>query len=160
MHQLIRIIFGCAICCVGIIVLRHAHLVTGGAPGLALSVFYLTDLPFSIGFIIVNLPFYILSLWRMGLRFTLYSLFASVTLSMMTEFDRFFPPVILPELVGAVIGGVFVGLGLSYLFWNGASLGGVNILVLYLNKRYGINPGKSTFFIDAVIVLSGIYAVV
>jgi uncharacterized membrane-anchored protein YitT (DUF2179 family) len=53
----------------------------------------------------------------------------------------------------------FAGLGLSLLFWNGSSLGGVNILMLYLQKKYGWDPGKSTFLIDFGIVMTGVYTV-
>jgi len=78
---------------------------------------------------------------------------------MLTAIDQFLPNVLIPEWAGAILGGAFAGFGLSYLFWNGASLGGVNILVLYLQRKYNWDPGKTTLVIDTVIVLTGVYSV-
>ncbi|MDU2063613.1 MAG: YitT family protein [Sporomusaceae bacterium] len=154
-QKIIHIFIGCMISTVGILLLKHSHLVTGGAPGFALSISYLVGMPFSVAFILANLPFYILSVFRMGWNFTLSTLLAACLLSVMTEVDRSLTDFVVPNLVGAILGGGFAGLGLSYLFWNGASLGGVNILVLYLNRRFGWNPGKLTFICDFMIVLFG-----
>ena len=159
MHKMVNVAIGCLISTAGILLLRHAHLVTGGAPGLALGLSYLFGLPFSVAFILTNLPFYVLSIFFMGWRFTLSTLFAACLLAGMTEVDRLLGAFIVPDLAGALLGGGLAGMGLSYLFWNGASLGGANILALYLNKRYGWNPGKTTLVVDSVVVLSGVYAV-
>lgn len=159
MRKIICIILGCFITSGGILVLRHAHLVTGGVPGLALGISYMTGVPFFALFLLVNGPFYIFSVMRMGWKFTLYSLFAAVMVTLLTAIDQFLPNIIIPEWAGAILGGVLVGFGLSYLFWNGASLGGVNILVLYLQRKYGWDPGKTTFVADFVVVLTGLFSV-
>lgn len=159
MHKFGHIVAGCFISMIGILILRQAHLVTGGAPGLALAISYLTDLPFSVMFIVVNLPFYGLSLWKMGWDFTLSTLLAAVILAGLTGIDWGIARLILPDAVSAILGGAIAGFGLSYLFWNGASLGGVNILVLYLNRQFGWDPGKVTLVVDCTVVLTGIYAV-
>jgi uncharacterized membrane-anchored protein YitT (DUF2179 family) len=107
----------------------------------------------------VNLPFYILSIMKMGLDFTLSTLLSAGILSLLTAIDQFIPDIIVPEWTGALLGGGLVGFGLSYLFCNGSSLGGVNILVLYLQRKLGWDPGKTTFVIDFAVVLSGVYSV-
>lgn len=159
MLKVICIILGCLITSGGILVLRHAQLVTGGVPGLALGISYLTGVPFFVLFLLVNLPFYVLSVMRMGWKFTLSTLFAATIVAFLTAIDQFLPNIIIPEWAGAILGGVLVGFGLSYLFWNGASLGGVNILVLYLQRNYGFDPGKTTFIADSIVVLTGVYSV-
>ena len=159
MYKAIQIIVGCFFCSIGILELHHAHLVTGGVPGLSLSFSYLLGVPFATLFLAVNFPFYILSIMRMGWNFTLSTVFAALILSLLTAVDPFLPNIILPEWAGAVLGGGFVGFGLSCLFWNGSSLGGVNILVLYLQRRFGWDPGKTTFVVDCAVVLSGVYSV-
>lgn len=45
------------------------------------------------------------------------------------------------------------------MFFHGSSLGGANILVLYLQKRFGWDPGKMTFIIDFLVVMTGILSV-
>lgn len=159
MRKITCIILGCFITSCGILVLRHAHLVTGGVPGIALGISYLTGMPFSALFLLINGPFYVLSVMRMGWNFTLSTLFAAVMVTVLTAIDQFLPNIIISEWAGAVFGGVLMGFGLSYLFWNGASLGGVNILVLYLQRKCGWNPGKTTFVADFVVVLTSVYSV-
>lgn len=157
--KLAKVLGGCMIVSVGIIILKHAHLMTGGTAGLALSLTYFWGVPFSLGFFIVNIPFYILALMRMGLNFTVSTIFAVMSLSCMTELSRWAPDFVVPALVGAIAGGVVVGLGVAYLFSHGSSLGGANILTLYLQRRFGWDPGKVTFMIDFVVVMSGILSV-
>lgn len=159
MHKVAHVFIGCCISTAGILILRHAHLVTGGAPGLALSLSYLFGIPFSVAFLLTNSPFYVLSIFGMGWRFTLTTLAAASLLAGMTEVDRLLGGIVVSDLTGAVLGGALAGLGLAYLFWNGASLGGVNILTLYVNRRWGFDPGKATLVMDAMVVLSGVYAV-
>ncbi|WP_374701217.1 YitT family protein [Thalassobacillus sp. C254] len=52
-----------------------------------------------------------------------------------------------------------IGLGISILFINGASLGGANILALFLHKKFNWNPGKVNFLFDFFVVLTGMYAI-
>lgn len=141
------------------IFLSHSHLVTGGTTGIALGVSYLFNMPFSIALMLVSIPFYLLSIFRMGLNFTLSTFFAVLTLSCLTEINRLLPDFIIPGYVGAICGGGLLGLGLSLLFWNGSSLGGVNVVALYLQKRFGFDPGKVTLWVDSIIVIAYFYSV-
>nr|WP_281252417.1 YitT family protein [Sporomusa malonica] len=150
---------GCIIVTGGVIFLSHSHLVTGGTTGIALGVSYLLNVPFSVALMVVSIPFYLLSIFRMGWNFTLSTFFAVLTLSLFTEANRGIPDFIIPGYVGAILGGGLLGLGLSLLFWNGSSLGGVNVLALYLQKRFGWDPGKVTFGVDSIIVISYFYSV-
>jgi uncharacterized membrane-anchored protein YitT (DUF2179 family) len=158
-RKILNVILGCLIVCIGVVVLHHSHLVTGGTTGMALGMSYLLDMPFSVALMIVSIPFYVLSILRMGLNFTLSTFFAVLTLSFMSGIDQWLPDFIIPGYVGAVLGGGLMGFGLSLLFLNGSSLGGVNVLVLYLQKRFGWDPGKVTFVADFMIVVFGIYSV-
>jgi len=139
----------------GVLALRHAHLITGGTTGLALSAAYWTGLPFSAWFVAVNLPFYLFSLRHMGWRFTVSTLLSVTAVSTLTAVDTVLPPFALPPAVGAVAGGLLIGWGLVRLFASGSSLGGANILALYLHRRFGWDPGTVTFAFDAVVILTG-----
>ncbi len=159
MRKIVNIIFGCLIVCASVIILSHAHLVTGGTTGIALGVAYVSGIPFSIALLLVSVPFYLLSILRMGWEFTLATFFAAALLSVMSAFNSYLPEFIMPDFIGAVLGGGLLGLGLSVLFLNRSSLGGVNVLVLYLQKKWGWNPGKVTFITDSVIVLFGVWSI-
>jgi uncharacterized membrane-anchored protein YitT (DUF2179 family) len=153
------ILLGCLVTSIGVIVLKHSNIVTGGTAGLSLTITYLTNFPFAIIFFLINLPFYIFSFLRMGWKFTLSTVGAVTVLSLMTAADQLIPSFSIPMLIGSVVGGLFIGIGLSIIFMNGASLGGANILALFLQKRFNFNPGRVNFIFDLLVVLSSVYVV-
>ncbi|WP_026174377.1 YitT family protein [Effusibacillus pohliae] len=159
MSRIINVILGCMIVSLGVILLHHSHLVTGGTAGLALSLTYLSGIPFSAMFFLINIPFYALSILRMGWGFTLSTVFAVTILSFITGLEQWLPDFTLSPLIGGAAAGIVIGLGLSLILLNRASLGGANILALYLQKKLGWDPGKINFLFDFAVVLSGIYSV-
>ena len=58
-------------------------------------------------------------------------------------------------VLAAVLGGLLCGVGMLILFRHGASLGGLNVLVLRLHDRFGWSTGKVQLALDALIVLGG-----
>jgi uncharacterized membrane-anchored protein YitT (DUF2179 family) len=60
----------------------------------------------------------------------------------------------LQPVYAGVMGGFLIGAGLLMLFRHKASLGGINILVLYLQERRGWRAGKVQMAIDSLIVLA------
>jgi len=59
----------------------------------------------------------------------------------------------LNPLYAAIMGGLLCGVGLLVLFRHRASLGGINVLVLYLQERYGLRAGFVQLGLDAAILL-------
>lgn len=143
---------GIFICGLGIHVLTVAGLVTGQIAGLAVIIAYLSGWSFGSVFFLANIPFYILGHRRFGLVFTLKT-FGSVTLmSLVTELLPLGLGIteITPAL-GAVIFGVLTGLGVLAVFRHGGSLGGIGILGLVLQDRFGIRAGYVQLGFDALL---------
>ncbi|MFA9560084.1 YitT family protein [Evansella sp. AB-rgal1] len=159
MLRFINIVIGCFIVSFGVLVLQNSEIITGGTAGLALSISYSINISFAIAFFLVNIPFYILSVRKMGWKFTLSTFFAVSLLSIMTELLQFIPNFEVTPLFGAILGGSVIGIGVTVLFMNGASLGGANILALVLQKKLQINPGKTMFLFDFFVILIGLYSV-
>ncbi|WP_186578596.1 YitT family protein [Aquibacillus kalidii] len=159
MKKILMIFLGIIITSCGVIVLKHSQIVTGGTAGLALNLSYIFHSPFSILFFIINIPFYIFSVLRMGWKFTLSTMASVSVLSLITSLDQWIPTFTIASWLGAIIGGAFIGIGLSILFANGSSLGGANILALFLHKRYNLNPGITNFAFDFLVVLTSMYSV-
>ncbi|TMW73425.1 YitT family protein [Alteribacter natronophilus] len=159
MLRILYMMTGCAIVSFGVLILQSSEIITGGTAGLALSMSYLTPWSFAVTFFLINLPFYVLSAIRMGWNFTLSTLFAVTTLSLMTEVMQYLPSFSLSPLTGALVGGAVIGAGLCILFLNKSSLGGANILSLVLQKRFGIDPGKTLFAFDTLVILTGLISV-
>ena len=62
------------------------------------------------------------------------------------------PDIIEDRLLVAMIGGAIKGLGGGMVFRSGASMGGLDIITLALRKRYGVEVGRYSFYINLVIL--------
>jgi len=139
----------------GVAMFARAGLLTGGTAGLAFLIHYATGWRFGVVFFVINLPFYFLALRAMGRAFTVKTFCAIAALSL---FSELMPLVLrfesLQPVYAGVMGGFLIGAGLLMLFRHKASLGGINILVLYLQERHGWRAGKVQMAIDCLIVLA------
>ena len=139
---------------------KTAGLLTGGTAGLGFLLSYATPLSFAVGYFLINLPFYILAYQRMGWAFTLRTLCAVSLVSLMVELSgRWVQFSLLQPAYAAVLGGILMGVGMLMLFRHRASLGGVNLLVLYLQDRFGWRAGKVQMIIDCLILLGAVTVV-
>ena len=122
---------------------KAGALITGQVAGLSLLVSYWGDWSFGAVFFVINLPFYVVAIYRMGAVFTLKT-FAAVAI--LTGWTFVLPEVFtisfLHPLAGAILGGVASGAGLLILFRHGATLGGVGIVAVWLQDTRGIKAGK------------------
>ena len=144
----------------GVLFLKQAGLLTGGTTGLAILIHYSTGLNFGLTLFCVNLPFYILAIKRMGWRFTLKTLFAVFLVSTMAEFIPIWLKIdAIDPIFAAVGGGLLVGMGLLIVFRHKASMGGFNVLALYIQDRYGIPVGKTQMALDVSIVVAGLWLI-
>ncbi|WP_249937226.1 YitT family protein [Roseateles sp. DAIF2] len=136
----------------GLTLLGSAGLATGGTPGLAFLLGYASGWPLGPTLLLVNLPFYLLGWVTLGGRFTLRSLLAVVALAAGIELVRGLITVQAAPAFAALAGGVLIGTGLLVMFRHDASLGGVNILALYLQRRLGWSVGWVQLAIDLLIL--------
>ena len=146
---------GTLVVSLALLLLRQAGLVTGGTAGAALVAHYALGLPFGLAFFIFNLPFYWLAWKRMGPAFTLKTLVAVALLSGLSDgLPRMLTLQAIEPLFAAVGGGLLAGVGLLILFRHRASLGGLNVLVLWLQERFGWRAGHVQLAIDLAILLA------
>lgn len=136
----------------GMSMLASLGLITGQTAGLSFLLAYATGVSFGMAFFIVNIPFYLLAVLRIGTRFTLKTLLAVSAISVLTEmfvhrisYHRFDP------LMGAVLAGIVIGLGLIGLFRHGSSSGGIGILALYVQEKTGFRAGWFQLLFDAAL---------
>ena len=134
---------------------KAAGLLTGGTAGLGFLLSYSTPLSFGVGYFLINLPFYTLAFKRMGWPFTVRTLCAVSLVALLVELSgRWLQFSLLQPASATGLGGILMGVGMLMLFRHRASLGGVNLLVLYLQDRFGWRAGKVQMLIDCVILLA------
>ncbi|MEL7182463.1 MAG: YitT family protein [Pseudomonadota bacterium] len=134
--------------------LTAAGLVTGQTAGLGVLLSYTTDLGFAAWFFLVNLPFYVLGWLRMGPRFVVKTVIA---VSMVSAFSALIPAVLVIGAIdpwaGSALAGAVIGMGLMVVFRHGASLGGIGILALWVQERFGIQAGWVQLGFDGALFL-------
>jgi uncharacterized membrane-anchored protein YitT (DUF2179 family) len=144
----------------GLSLIGSAGLLTGGTPGIAFLLSYATGLPLGAALFAVNLPFYLLAWRELGLRFTLRTLAAVSALSVGVELvAKLLSLRAVHPLYAAIAGGTLIGVGLIVLFRHRASLGGVNVLALSLQRRCGWRAGAVQMVVDAAILLAALVTI-
>jgi len=142
----------------GVVLFGQAGLLTGGTAGIAFLIRYSTGMDFGLAFFLVNLPFYLFAWRRMGAEFTLKTFAAVALLSLFAHLlPRGIAFAYLSPVLAAVLGGLLCGAGMLMLFRHHASLGGMNVLVLYLQDRMGWRAGTVQMAIDSMIVLGALW---
>jgi len=137
----------------GLMLLKAAGLVTGGLAGLALFLFYLTGYPFGLLFPLINLPFVIFAFVAMGREFALKTIAMSAMIPLLSlaaphvlRIDYVHPA------VAAVLGGTLVGYGLLAAARHHASVGGVGIVALWLQRRNLAKAGYVQLGFDIAVL--------
>lgn len=148
------LVMGTSLVAFGVLFLKQVGMVTGGTAGLSLFLSYHYHLEFGTIFFLVNLPFYYLALRRMGWLFCLKTFTAVGLVSFITNTQSQFIQISnLNPIYAAIFGGFLFGTGFIILFRHKASMGGFNILALYVQDRFGLRAGWLLMGIDLIIML-------
>lgn len=148
------LLMGTSMVSFGVLFLNHTGLITGGTAGLSLFLHYKFGIEFGIIFFLINLPFYYLAIRRMGWLFTAKTFAAVFLVSTFSSLHgQFIDIQQLNPVYAAVFGGFLFGVGFIILFRHKASLGGFNILGLYLQDRFGIKAGWFMMGVDVTIMI-------
>ncbi|MGM0703138.1 MAG: YitT family protein [Pseudomonadota bacterium] len=157
-EDVMAMLVGTLFVALGVTFYTQALLLTGSTAGLAFLLQYATGWRFGVWFFLINLPFYWLAIRRMGVSFTLRTFVAIGLVSLFSELTGTWIAIEgLHPLYGSLMGGSLIGIGMLILFRHRTSLGGVNILVLYLQDRYGWRAGYVQLGIDALIMLAALW---
>lgn len=155
-HRWLSILEGCILVALGLHILNSAGLLISGTAGAGMILLRLTDLSFGQLFFLLNLPFYILAWYTLGRDFTIRT-FASVSLlSALSELMKYYAVLSIHPLLSATLGGLLVGFGLIILFRHNTSLGGLNILSVYLERKFNIHASKTTLIADIFVLIAAI----
>lgn len=127
----------------------------GGVTGLATIVYWVMDIPTGITIFVLNAILILISFKSLGRRFaisTIYSvILTSVLFVLMQEYfgDT---PLITDRFLAVVIGAGLNGIACGFIFLEGSSTGGVDIIVVMINKYRNVTLGRLTLFINVAII--------
>lgn len=154
------ILIGSIFASFGIAIFSHMNFLIGGTAGIAFLMHYATSFGFGPVFFVINLPFYALAVLKLGWEFTIKTFLAVFMVSFLTEvIPLIFELGNIEPWFAAVFGGFLIGSGLLMLFRHNASLGGLNIVSIFLQETFKISAGKFQMAVDTVIILAAFFIV-
>ena len=137
---------------------QPGHVYSSGATGLAQVLSAISErlivfrLPISIVFYAINLPLLILAWYKIGHKFTVFTL---ITVSMSSFFIQIVPEITLTAdpLVNAIFGGLVMGTGVGFSLKSRISSGGTDIVSLTIRKKTGRDVGSISLVVNGVIMI-------
>lgn len=139
--------------------LYSTHLVTGGLNGLVIVVNYFFDFSPSFLLFLFSLILLFLSFLFLKKEQTIASLLATFLYPLFVELTSSFPRYITVDttdlILMSILVGVLLGITNGLMYKVGFSNGGLNILSQIMNRYFRISLGRSTSFLNFLIVLIG-----
>ena len=150
---------GCLVYIVGLkgIIVPHEFL-NGGLTGIALIMVYLKP-SLNLGLLIalLNIPMILMGWFTVSRRFIYYTIFGIAVFSLGTDLIDV-PKFNLDEpILAAILAGIICGIGAGLILRSQGSAGGIDVLAVYLYKKYSLKPGMTSFMVNAVILCLGAF---
>lgn len=135
---------------------------TGGASGIATILYYTLNIPMGLSIVIINLPLFVISIYKFGFKFSFKTIAATILLSIFLEVFKYNDiiensPTDL--FTSCIFGGILTGLGLSIVFKAGASTGGSDLLAKIIFKMIRVEKLSNILIIIEVVIISSIIIV-
>ncbi len=125
----------------------------GGIAGVATVVSLFLPLPVGSLVFLLNLPLVIIGAFKLG-KTLIAKTFISVLLSsVLIDVFSLFGALATDKMIGALAGGVFVGIGMSMIFLRGGTSGGTDIAAKLLRLKNPYFPiGRLILIMDGIII--------
>ncbi|MBG9587825.1 YitT family protein [Cytobacillus firmus] len=158
--QLIMITIGAMIAAAGLeFFLVPNSILDGGVIGLSIIAAELTGMTMSIFLIILNLPFLYIGYRKIGMKFTIHTLFGVIVLSASTAYLHHFEPVTDDLFLATVIGAVILGTGVGLVIRTGGALDGSEIIAILVSKKRPVSVGQFIMIVNVFIFILAAFLV-
>ena len=136
--------------------LMPSRIIDGGITGISMILNALSGKPLGIFIVVINLPFIILALKKLGKRFVFFTFYSILVFAGgVTMFSHLLHGHCIIEdlelFLAAVFGGLILGAGVGLVIRNGASLDGTEIMAIYATKKIPFSVGEIIMFINLFI---------
>lgn len=147
-------ILGAFIMAVGVsLFLLPNQLSSGGIAGIATITYYLFHVPMGTIILLINVPLFLFSIFKIGKNFFIKSLIGTVSLSAFIDILDKVEPLTQDRFLACVYGGIIIGVGTAILLKANSSTGGTD-LVSYVAREYKptIRSSNIIMILDIIIV--------
>lgn len=129
------------------------QLSSGGIAGIATITYYLLKIPMGTMILLINIPLFIFSFFKIGKSFFIKSLIGTISLSYFIDLLDSFNPLTQDRLLACIYGGILMGLGTAILLKANSSTGGSD-LISFIAKEYKpeVKASNLIIMIDITII--------
>lgn len=152
--ELLGTAIGAFIMAIGVsLFLLPNQLSSGGVSGIATITYYLFHIPVGTMILIINIPLFLLSIFKIGKNFFIKSLIGTITLSVFIDILENFKPLTQDRFLACIYGGIIIGVGTAVILKSNSSTGGSD-LISYLAKKYKptVRSSNAIVIFDIIVV--------
>ena len=132
------------------------NIVIGGVSGIAVILNYLLKIDISTTLIIGNAILIIIGIIVLGFKDTWPSIIGSIAYTLGVYLTENLITINIDSIFLSIVAiGILHGIGYALVYLAGYSTGGVDILGIIFQKKFGIPLGKSLLIIKALIIIMG-----
>lgn len=155
--EYIYIIFGATL--VGLsynIFFLPAKLAAGGISGVSTILFEIYAISPALVQLVINIPIFFIGWFALGKDFSFKTLLGTFWVPLIIYLSADIPIEITNPLLGALYGGILLGVGLGIVYKGNGSTGGTAAIAQIVKKFTGISSGYSQFIVDGLVVTASI----
>lgn len=123
----------------------------GGVIGIGIMIKNLTGISLSILTIVLNVPFLLIGMRKLGKMFVVKSAFSMAVFSVFVEIFAPLENATSETLLAVSFGGVILGIGVGLVIRFGGCLDGTETVAILLNKKFKIPVGQTVLIFNIVI---------
>ncbi|MFD2044242.1 YitT family protein [Ornithinibacillus salinisoli] len=138
------------------IFLLPAKLAAGGISGISTILFELYMWSPALTQFFINAPIFIIGWFALGKDFSGKTLVGTFWVPFIIWLSEDIPYTITNPILGAIYGGIILGVGLGIVYKGNGSTGGTAAIAQIVKKFTGISSGYSQLIVDGVVVISSI----
>ena len=124
------------------------QLSSGGVSGIATITYYLLKIPMGTTMILINIPLFLFSFYKVGKTFFVKSILGTISLSLFIDMLDKIQPLTHDRFLASIYGGIVMGIGSSLTLKARSSTGGSDLLT-YIIRTF--KPHYSTSSVIVVI---------
>lgn len=160
LKRIILIIIGCTFVSIGTAsFLLPSKLSSGGFTGIATILYYFCDFKVGTTILILNIPLFIYSFFKIGKAFSIRSLFTTMLYSKLIDIFSERLVYVEDRFLACIYGGILIGSGLALILKADSSTGGTD-LVAHIAVKMHKNAKISSVIVivDIIVVLANLIA--
>ena len=112
---------------------------------------YLKGVPLGLLIVILNLPFMIFGILKLGRKFIFKAIYSIIIFSVMTSVFVSFANATGDVFLATIYGGVFLGAGVGLVFRGGGCLDGTEVVAIYMSRKLSVSTSSIVFAFNVII---------